>query len=772
MSTRQQKIKPDGTPWLPKSQWKALQKKANGGAKQKKTGKKEKGKKKRRPAHMRFDANRIAANPLAQLVPMKTVSPAIEFVAAVNSRALRAAAIGWIATSLVRGAVARTSIGDIPNAYQYLCGAFAAAFSGQNYVSGNVPYWLRNILQALQPKSVPLDAGRASYSFAFVGNPPIAESEIAIGPTAWTYMWPFFLPNSAGTPVNGFPPCDIFSPGTYSTQGGSTSFQVLAELMANADRRNPMSQLVPATGETVYLKDVSAFAICKPELGYGFTGAGVELPGGCFSHNVQLEVPIFHPILACIGSGSSTDNRFPGYQQNFGGDPCFLTAASCGFLTPAEMAMKRPPKFHCVDFLEFCNVMALWVQGVQTSATNEDGSILPPGVTLQCPLTLQEMCLLLRNVMMNAFKDTQPAVQGLGPVKPQNINDNFFVPLQCAPGTAPITVTPMTLPKPIIENIRALVYRKLYPGKNQSAGDPLYFIPVLGKFVYDTLSTADYQYSDNEGNPVDSFKSPTALYARKVHMKGETVTQTLAETPIDFVDGNGGSQYVAINDPDRLGQLTKLWNDWLSQSFIQSHSCATDQWSTELGISALTSICLTRHQISSDSVERKMKKVVYQEHLLEDVRLRTMANKCFVAGPYAQRFALMDTSSVEILSSPYEAVLRTWVLPLNMVLEVSGPGSYTQSTKLQRMQGYERETFSQALTTTDQGMEVSSMHAQYAAKMVKSRLSAQTQWDEFFLEMEKLGRGGILSSLVGGIVKGVFPGTSQIVDQIAPLIPI
>jgi hypothetical protein len=332
----------------------------------------------------------------------------------------------------------------------------------------------------------------------------------------------------------------------------------------------------------------------------------------------------------------------------------------------------------------------------------------------------------------------------------------------------------MILPVPFIENIRALVYRKLRMGQKGNSGDSLYWIPILGKYVSDTLTQSDYSYSYTQGgNPevtVQSFKDPSSIWRRRgsISKDGSSV-RMVAEASIDFVDGFSGSTYVAINDPTKLNELTVLWNKWFTENSLSSHSCQTTQWSTDLGISILTSINMCRHaqHVATFSPEKQAK---MDERIWEDTRLSTQKMKGVMLSPYVNRFAIQDTSSSTLLSAPYDTVQGTWILPTNLVALTAVSGN-TQSTQLQRVQGMYGEEFSQSLTTNDVGQLMSEIHARYAAKMVKGSFTPETQWDVYFKEAEKMGRGGILSSLLGGVAKGLFPSASGVIDQVANLVP-
>jgi len=726
--------------------------------------------KKQMDRNTKYDVTNVPQAMKSSILVQGNSVPSIPYVATLNNNAIRAFCIGFLSNTMVKGGVTRSDVPDYPLAFQFIGECLAAAVSGRNYIAGNLPFWFRNILHALQPKVVPKEMGEAAYTFVYSGTPPtLSTPSVPIGAGAYNYDFNFGLPNASSVPINGFPVCDLFAPMAYSASAGSSAFQKFSQLMNDAPvglKKNPMNVLVPSTSPTKFLKDVSAMAISKPKQGYGSNNTSINAPGGCFLQNVQLEVPIHHPILASIGGGSDTGNRFDCFITSFGGDPTFLSGICSSILHPAEMSMKRAPRFHQIDFTEFGEVLALWVQGVQQSAASE--IISPDAAVFTCPLTLQEVLLLLRNIMMQAFRETQPAVQGMAALLPATSTDNYFVPFLCAPGTCPVTTTPMLLPVPLIENIRALVYRKLHLGGPNNTGDSLYWIPILGKFVSDVLNQADYTYEatapGSTPTTYPSFKNPASIWRRRGPNKDSEI-QLLAEVAIDFVDGYSGASYVAINDPTKLNQLTELWNGWVTEAAISSHSCQLSQWSTDLGISILTSINMTRHIVHSGSLKPEVAAKV-ADRLWEDTRMQTVHKKSVTLSPYSTRFAIQDSCASTILSAPYDAVQGTWILPVNLVLEVTG-----QSTKIQRIQGYEGETYSVALTGNDVGELVSELHKRYAAKMVKGSFTQETQWDVYFKEAEKMGRGGILSSLVGGVAKSFFPNQAHIIDTVAGLVP-
>jgi len=138
-----------------------------------------------------------------------------------------------------------------------------------------------------------------------------------------------------------------------------------------------------------------------------------------------------------------------------------------------------------------------------------------------------------------------------------------------------------------------------------------------------------------------------------------------------------------------------------------------------------------------------------------------------VSGPYADRAAIIDVSQGIILSAAWEQILQTWILPI-IDDEIEAP----QSTIIQRWQFIMSEPLSIARSSGESGISLSSLHFAYASKMTKSKLAFQSDWGQFFSEMAALGRGGILSGLVAGLLGTAFPAISGVASSIAQALPI
>jgi len=551
------------------------------------------------------------------------------------------------------------------------------------------------------------------------------------------------------------------------------------------NQQKKISRLVPSTIKTPFVNDVSSYALFKNAEGTGVTGGG----GGIYGM-AQLEVPILHPILALVSSGQDSfifqdPTRNFNWNTPISGDSATLGVMMSTMLSTAYLSMKRNIRAKPVDFLEFGDVMAQWVQGIAQAWCNANAktylSTTVEGI-LVSTITLQEMLLILRAVILGCFKESQAAVQGLYPFVPSSSGDNEFVPFVCSTSTCPLLGLDMHLPQPLIENIRALSARMVHHGA--SAHDVQWYLPVLGQYAFDTLQSSDYQVTyDGSDAPItfNIFKSGILMYEKtETSLKGEVKKTMLAETFISLIDGACGSQWLFINDPAHLKDLVAMWNDWIKDLGLDTYSITLGTLGTEKGINALASIAMTRVWafLEGGTNKREMRKENLRERSssssssssisIVDVRTRLPRYRGLFATVYSTRTALVDLSQGEVLSVPYEQFLQTWILPIDEDEVIVGE----QSTLIQRWQFIMGEPWSVPRVSAVNGTSMSSLHAVYAAKMVKGQFSEKSDWSELITEMEKSGRGGILSGLIASFVGGAVTQLAGIANTVAGMLPI
>jgi hypothetical protein len=330
----------------------------------------------------------------------------------------------------------------------------------------------------------------------------------------------------------------------------------------------------------------------------------------------------------------------------------------------------------------------------------------------------------------------------------------------------------MHLPKPFLENIKALVYRIAL----HNPWDPEMFIPVLGMMAKDQLDESDYTYTPPGGSPIKVFKPSSAPIFRRLifdETKNEKIWKDFAETPINYIDGSYTSGFAAINNPQQLQSLAMRWNDWLATNNLTSYSVGLGTFNTDPGPNVMFSGNMTRHwtPVSQGSRKYKKKGTLNGELVFEDVRLKTSFYKSVTLSPYVDRLAICDTAQSPILQAVYENVQQTWILPTILQTVFAENGSDFESSDTPRWQNFMGEHYLQVSSSGVDGVSLAEKHASYAAKLTKSKLDAENDWTVFFDEMDKTAKGGILSGLVGGALSALFPKAASTINAIADVVP-
>jgi hypothetical protein len=432
--------------------------------------------------------------------------------------------------------------------------------------------------------------------------------------------------------------------------------------------------------------------------------------------------------------------------------------------------MQRPPKLHPIHLEDFVDVVGKWVRGMQQNYVNDPSNAGADFTALQCSLTLQETTILIRNVLMTAFKNTQASVHGMYPVVPSSNVDDQFVPLIVSSNTCFLTNVDMSLPKILLENIRCLISRFVH----RSGDDYEFFIPVLGQDAFYVYDPANYQYTPAVGDPIPSFRPASEIGKKKMSGKGGDYYAPLVEAAIDMIDGSYTSGYACINDPNALRQLTKLWEDWLKNTGLSTYSAPLSHLGTEDGVNVLCSVNMTRvtGQVQIDNALPRwdghytIKKNHHVETLnpegeIVDTRFLDGKKTAKVNQALAEQVAVLDTAQSCLLSVAYEEFQAAWILP--RIKQVLNTG--TQITAV-RWQGLSSEPFAAILTNGVEGIDLDSLYSAYAAKLVRSKLQPPTNWDEQFATLEATGKGGILTSLVSGFANALIPGAGKVVNAI------
>jgi len=377
----------------------------------------------------------------------------------------------------------------------------------------------------------------------------------------------------------------------------------------------------------------------------------------------------------------------------------------------------------------------------------------------------------LRNEMMTLFNHTQCASQAIYPREVASNTDNEFVPFICSSTTVGLGPQGMKIPLMMAENMKALVGRWI---KTESQSH-CFFLPILGQYAYDVLSSADYTATTTGDTPVtiNVFPANPSLLRRKQMLRTKSTSSSTSttgpsvdlwepevEAPISFIDGSSASDYLFINQPKRLQELVSLWNEWASR--FSTYSMAYTVLTKDFGINICSSIGITRHWVQQSEVDKSRRR---------DVRDTRLESRRYLSSTlYATRETVVTTSFNRMISPVFDQIESIWVLPVNKA--VVGGTDASQSI-FQREQIIKGETASVSSSSESAGMSLSTLHGRYAQAMIKGTNAPASELEVFFIEQGKNSTAGILSGLVAGFIGKAFGSTAgSIANSVSEMLPI
>jgi hypothetical protein len=687
--------------------------------------------------------------------------------------------IGYLSEAIRKGILEVLSDPyDLYNAGNYILQIMTGSVTNTTSLAQKVPRWLACYSNCLNGKSVPYGQGKISYAFAIL-NPRNLENNYVVGPS--TYGCRFLMWAQAIPPVyvDGFPLAQ--PPGPPPADQGQAAFNSLIKFMEDKEVITPYkgaAELVLQSQIADGRTNVSIFA-----MNYYATGAGFQNLGGV-AYTLGLEVPVFFPLLGTIVFGGNPNSqvpvpsRYPKWNVNFSGDP-ILTGALISTTPYSKWGLKKMPCIKFIDFLEFGDVLAQWVSGFMTTYVNDlqNNGVVNEGSlsTLVCPLTLQEVLLLLRNDMLLIFAESQGAVQSLFPFLPENNLNNQFLSYAVGTNCAALGGTGAEWPKILVENMKCLTL---------TSNEGIYWLPALGQFFTDSLNSGDYIYTFNGVSPpvsTNCFSASPPTMSRRRDSKGTiTWAPSLVETKINLWDGScvvsGSNSWAFINELPRLRDLAATWNKWLTQ--FKGYSTSTVTAAYDKGVNIFRMQTMTRHFTAPSNSS----KVIENEHHRGSVHAifdpeemyrdpRSNIGGKILTSVYTQKMVVADTSAVAFQREAYEMFQKLAIAPCHFAETGTLPPNQQDYV---RYQEFNKEPFYMPYSATgNSGTTLAVIHQSYAALMYKQRSAPLSPLEEFLQEADKRGTGGVLSSLAAGWIGQTFGSTAgAIAGAVADILPI
>lgn len=687
---------------------------------------------------------------------MDNANPAAVYEVPITLEALSAPIFAAVCHALQRGWTATVTNPSYPYyAYVYMTQILVNFVTSGTPIAQQTPKWLQVLGQLLTAKTVPMKNGKATYKFTISSQDASNLSWTKqLGPLPYQKYGNLGIPlPTGGEGPNGI--STLAQPAAYTVVGGADAYMSFTNYSNQQGDtfNNEMLKTVAATTPTRYMSVVSAYAVNRP-IGGGNANCGSP------ASVIELEVPITDPVCSVFLQRPDNNNtylsRYGRYNRAWEGDGLTLAGMFMS-MKLNQLSFKDPPKYKFIDFNEIVEVLYLWIEGVQNKVANDPAFVENLGQNtgstlledLTCPLTMQEIRIMLRAVLMNLFKDTQYYVQGLYPNVPTSSQDNQFVAFACATGTCAYPgVTEPKFPMVFIENWRLLTMRVNY-GQRGGKQNPNIYIPVLGQFFSDTFTSNGASITVTTGTAEDPVQRTVPSFYTQVN-----------EDVISMIDGSTGSgTYKAINDPAYVSSLITLWNEWINR--VSSYSTELGTLGTDGGITELTVLPMTKHyQIPSvDSIKSKTDIGILS-------RVRRIVQAIPQSSPYYNKNVIAYTSQSTFIQHSWETYQQYCIMPINF----SSQGSVPTSTFYTRYQAIKEEPHNLILTETDKLYRAFNSHLIFANLAIKDKFTKKSEIDIFLVEAAKRGRGGILSSL-GSMLAGAF-GVPEPITNAIKMIPL
>jgi len=595
----------------------------------------------------------------------------------------------------------------------------------------------------MAPKTISFGSGGLISYKASYEQLPFGIS-YATSPTVYGYQGIFFIPSV--TDVVGWPVAT--PPAAYTPDKGQKAWDSVCLFMTGKLKSlGRQNEMVSISAPSKWQKNVSPYAYTVNPTGWGFADAG--------GWNVMAyhEVPIYTPYLSLLNkpvpaSAVLSPSRGNTCSTMVAGSPLMIGAFMSSLWTRKSWDTRYAPDFAFVDFNEFADVLAIFVAKAQSAFAALPGSSrggVDPA-KIRCPLSLQEMTLLLRNEAMYVFGASQPGVQALMPRLPESGNDNEFVSYCAGSNTCSMDSADMYLPRAFVENLMSLqvLSNELRPDGTRDPHNPKHYIPVLGQYYADSLSSTSYnfEYEDDQGNvlTLPSFNTGPTYEVRNT--KGAFVG--VPEPVIDLVDGASSSEYLFINDTTKLEVLSGLWNEWID--LLKSVVCELTTVTANSGLRVLGAVTCVRHWGPPKATANA------RHEGKRDTRLAAPRLSYLTATDYANRQQFAITSVGPILTGT-DIFLRKFVLPINKAVS----GNQRALTSFSRVQSNLRHGYSLTSSATgDEGAPLSDIHANFATALIRGLATPKTAWDTALDQLDINGHAGFLSSLASALGGAVF----------------
>jgi len=646
---------------------------------------------------------------------------------------IQALAFAPVLLALKKGWLTQLNDGDLSSsstpyyAYVKLYQSILTSMQGSGLPLSNAPEWYWHLTQAMAAKILNFKTGRTSFEW---NMEPGAENVVPDPVLQFLGGECTLLVPDYGAPlIDGF--VSLSPPAPYTDDLGAEAIDSLFKFY----KAQGMTKLV-GTHPTLGLSTGAAFAVCGAELGN--SGSNISGVINTIYSSVPLNVPLFSKFAAY------QESTYRGWQriQLSGAGPCYVIPRMIEMSSPSELYNQACPQLKYYNFDEFFEVLSLIMAGaLEVNASAQIGAPI-----VQCPLTPQQVKILLRHTMMRKFcnhmaQDTSLNGDGL----------IGLVPFSCGINGTSNSGTNMLLPLMLAENIRAAGRKLVHPG-TKSSRSIIDYIPVLSR-PSNFVEPGNYTFTTPSGT--------ADVYA------------TLpGETPINIIDLSwisGGSKKYITSEGETLVGLCTTWNAWVKT--LASNLTPLVDPGTEKGLNVFGNILTTVHQRYLPS-SPPINVAVAAPTLTKQV-----SKKKFIGlDPETLRHPKVGTaapapSTPSYFQETYPYLITTTNMPLDPVMKYTkcliAPALLTEfpvavasgtvgANQIWRIEPYKISLNSLPAPASTNQVQAFSRHLELAQFDIRSALQPISEIESDLETLSKGGRGGFFTSIAGMFAEDVL----------------
>lgn len=592
---------------------------------------------------------------------------------------------------------------------------------------------VHDLIRAYQQKDIP------KYKFTKVsyGWTGVQDITTSVYPTGWN-TWQFVIPDPDQSTYD--------SPATpyIATPSESAYSSFLALVKSISANRAHFLRTVSSTDPSILDNDASAYAKVYP-----YVGLNPSVSGGWYN-DIENEVNITAPVLAhnVVYPISQQDDRVPmKLTVNEGGPATALAPLLPQF---NSWFNKCHINYKFLDFFEVVNTLIYWyLAAVEQAKVVQD----LPTANYQLPFSYQDFTIMIRQMLLSFFKD-QWIGQFVGPLSYEAGATNFL-PFQIL-GNCYGNDSFRRVLGPIIlaENLSMLQTQEVRQTSRKSKINNVVYVPVWGYY--------------NDVQPIwmipDSV-TPVPLF------------QDLGQKSINLVDcTTNGVNYINVNGA-YYNLVQEQWNAMVTKLKAFLNVCDLSNLSPPSNVIFMQMTRVYGYIQRDQQKNAIIKKLPYPSlkpiaNLPLPISLKETDKRKATAPQLPAPTDVSLINEQQLLSQfpvvkEFHEILNYMILPsvrfdpsssndlLNqqMYQTITGEGLSQPQVANNAPSYLNRQDDSGKMCVEGQGKIYSSNVAIVMAKLIQE------------------GKGGFLSSLLGGIAKTIVPSASGVIDTIATSLP-